>query len=223
MDVLDGPLGQVEIEDGAADASMTEQSLDGTEIDALLQQEGGVGVPQRVAADGLGELGILGGALDGLEDGLPSEGLCSGMVGEEPMVGTVLAPVRPQQLQRSLGQGNVSVLAPLAVTDADDHPATVDVLDTEMDGFRDPQAAGVHHDGAHPSGRPADVGQELAGLVAAEDGGQLPVALKADEVEDGQGVAKGVAEEEPAYRQAGLMAKRWTRTVLLARCWVSAR
>ena len=77
----------------AADASMAQQSLDGTEIDALLQQVGGVGVPERVAADGLGELGVLGGAADGLENGLSADGVGSGVVGEEPILGTLLLPI----------------------------------------------------------------------------------------------------------------------------------
>jgi len=196
VDVVDGPLGQVEVGDRAADASMAKESLDGAEIDALLQQVGGVGVPQRVAGDGLGELGIVGGAADGLEHGLPANGLGCGMIGEEPMIGTVLAPVGPQELERSLGQGDVAVLASLAVSDADDHALAVDVFGAKMDGLRDAQAAGVHEDRAHAGGGPADVGQELTDLPAREDDGEFPVSLGTDEVEDGQRAPEGVPKEE---------------------------
>lgn len=90
----------------------------------------------------------------------------------------------------------MAALASLAVAEAGDHSSGVDVLDAEMNGFRDTQAPGLHDDGAHASGGPADGGQELPNLLPAEDHGELLVAPEADEREDRQPPTEGLPEEE---------------------------
>lgn len=105
-------------------------------------------------------------------------------------------PVGPQQFQGSLRQWHVSILAPLAVADTDDHTAAVDVLNAKTDGLRDPQATGVQQHLAHADLRPTNQRQELADLVTPQDNRQLLVPLDPDEIQGCRGAPESIAVQE---------------------------
>jgi len=120
----------------------------------------------------------------------------AGLVREEPVLGPMFAPVLAQEVECSLREGNVAILLSLAVADGDGHSTAIDVLGAKVDGFGDPQTAGVHHDGAHAGGRATDVGQEFSDLRAAEDHRELVIASEADQIENGHWASEGVTEKE---------------------------
>ena len=80
-------------------------------------------------------------------------------------------PVAAEDIQEPGREHDLAVLAALALADADDHAAAVDVLDAQADDLGDPQPGGV---GGHEDGAVLEVGddgEELGDLVGAEDDG----------------------------------------------------
>lgn len=136
------------------------------------------------------------GGHDRLQHRLPAQRPVACLVRQQPRGRTILPPVLPKELQGPLRQQHILVLASLGVAEAQDHPLAVDVAELQMDRLGDPQAAGVHQQGADPGLGPANLGQQPADFSVAEDHGELAVPLEADQVQRQRGPPEGVAVEE---------------------------
>ena len=62
---------------------------------------------------------------------------------KEPDHGPVAFPINPEQLEQFRRQHHLAILAPLALTDADDLSLTVDIRHPQVGELGDPQAGGI--------------------------------------------------------------------------------
>ena len=103
---------------------------------------------------------------------------------EEEVAGPDGLPVAAEDGQEPRREHDVAVLPALALADADDHAAAVDVLDAEAGDLGEPQPGGI---GGHEQGAVLEVGdggEEAGQLVEAEDDRELPGLLGAGDALD---------------------------------------
>ena len=128
---------------------MAEQDLDDPDVGLLFEQVGGVTVPQGVHRDALVDAGQIGCGVNG-----PIELPCAQLVerieaGKQPAAIEHLAlcpgdpPPDTQAVEEDGREHGVTVLAPLALFDAQGHAIAVDVADLECRHFRSAQASTV--------------------------------------------------------------------------------
>jgi hypothetical protein len=189
---------------------VSQQSLQGGQVGAGLEQVGGVTVTQGVHAGLLGDAsGQHGQTAEALH--LPDADGAAGLdAGKQAVVGAVLAPVVAQTLEQQTGQRHEAVLVALAATDVQGHARRVDVAQTQVADFGDAQAAAVG--GLQEHGEAViDIegsGDDAGHLVLAEDsrqrfgllaeGNHLDHARagEGDAIEQAQG-ADGLVEAAP--------------------------
>ena len=93
--------------------------------------------------------------------------------GEQPTLWPRRLPVGAQQLQQMRREHHVSVLAPFALLDADDHAGAVDVRDLERDHLAGAQARAIGHAQRRPVLEAGRGFQETSDFLRAQDDGQL--------------------------------------------------
>src|SRR5262245_36016879 len=145
-------LGQVEIEPGGFESSMTHVALDDAQVNAGFEQMSSVGMAERMYRNSFFPhagipLGLAKGTLDtafghGIK-GLIDARSASAESGEEKPRMAVRTPILAEQMKSSLRQRDVTVLSTLAAVDVDHHALAVDIGDFEMAAFVKTQATGI--------------------------------------------------------------------------------
>jgi hypothetical protein len=137
-------LGEVEVDHGGFHLGMAHVFLDDAQVDASLQEMGGVAVAQGMNGDTFFSdsciiLGTTEGALDTTFGHGSLSLLCSIAVSakgrEDETRMTVGHPIAAQQVEGGLGKRHVAILGTLATVDMDHHAAAVDIGDFEMESF----------------------------------------------------------------------------------------
>ncbi len=175
---------------------MTQQFLQGHQIDAGFEQVGGVTVPQRVHRDPFAQPGGTHGATADLLGGGDAEVAVAACAGEEPGAWPVLTPVVTQQSEQPFREGDETVLAALGVAEVQQTPRAIDVGDLQSDNLGDTQAAGVGEAEEQTVAWAGQSVQEALHLGAAEDGGQGAGLLAVGDAGDEVGSAEGDGVEE---------------------------
>ena len=147
-------------------------------------------MPQSVRVDVLGDSGAPGGGLAGVPDGLIRHRFAAMAILKAWKDPTVLvlqrAVVGPKLIVELRAEGNLAVLAALALADVDHHPFLVDVLGPQMAQLGAAHAGGIQ---SHQDGAVAEVGgggDQPRHFPGAEDGGHLP----AEQFGEGQVIAR---------------------------------
>jgi hypothetical protein len=176
---------QVSVEGGNDGALVTEVDLDLTEVLALLQEMGGVGVTKRmdvrVLADAAGfeaetERALEGGAAQGLGGGgCAMAALAFG--GKEQGRMPMTFPLFAQEQERAPRQGHVAVLVAFAGPDVQEHPSGVNVADFQAQAFAQTQAAGVDGGEASAMIQGAHRGEHPAHFGGGEDYGEFELRV----------------------------------------------
>ena len=104
--------------------------------------------------------------------------------GKEEFGVAVSAPVLPEEAQRGAGEGDVAILGPLAAMDVDHHAGAVDVGDFQVEAFLQPEPAGIDRGEKGGVVDRADTAQRPADLLDAQDGRELPLPLRPQELEE---------------------------------------
>ena len=151
---------------------MAEQLLQGDQVNAGLEEMGGVTVTQGVHARLLGDARGADGPLTATLDAGDVQGGLGGASGEEEALGLVFAPIASEAVEQVGGEGNEAVLAALGAADVQLHALGIDVFDAETDDLADAQAAGIGEMEQQPVARGEGGGEEADDLFATEDGGQ---------------------------------------------------
>ena len=128
-------------------------------------------------------------------------------------------PIGAKDCQQPRREHDVTVLAALALADADDHALAVDVVDVQLGDLGDPQAGGIS---GHEDGTVLDISdgrKEPSHLVRTEDDGKGTrlldrrdgirdvVAAQGDTVQEPQGGTSLVVVARETRRSC----TRWTR------------
>src|ERR1700682_6416730 len=123
----------------------SEQHLDHSDIDVLLEKVSGEAVPQGVERYALVDLGPMGSGMAGAIE-LARRQRVHPVLSRKP---TALWSCRPppgaQQFEQMWRQHHVAVFAAFALFDADYHPFAIDVADLERDHFGGAQTSPVGH------------------------------------------------------------------------------
>ena len=92
---MHGRRGDMEVEAGRAQAGMTQQELDTTEVHPGFQEMGGKGMPERMGMDGLGQLGGGARLVADVGDAHPCDRFGDAEPGKEPRLELIELPVAP--------------------------------------------------------------------------------------------------------------------------------
>jgi len=207
----------VGIDDGGGGAVMAEVDLELAKVFPLLQQMGGIAVPQRMNVHGFFDAaGAQGQAEGSLQRGaahrLGSGGSAQAAValgGEEKTGMPVGAPDLPEQLQGALRQGHVAVAVAFARPDVEKHAFGINVADFQFEGFTQAQATGIDGRKGYPMIEDGDLGDDGAHFGSREDDRQLELGRGAGELQlRGPGPLEGFLPEEfdGAQRLSGALA-----------------
>ena len=202
----------LEVAHGREDTAMPHEDLDGTRVDAGLQQVRGEGVAKRMDAAVFVDFGPL----FGLRESKGGRGSAKGEIGilprEQPQRRMILPPVVPQIFEKARREEGIAVFVPLALFDADHHAVGVDVGDFEVDEFADPKPTAVGGLEKHAVFEVAGGGEQTNDLLGAEnprqplrrfarrDGQEQGLPHQGDAIEELQPRGPGVdrAPREPA-------------------------
>ena len=189
---------------GGYQIRVAEQFLHSPQISSSVQQVCGVRMSERMnrgfLADTAGPKSRPKGILD-VADGGGSLGggtvnaAASGS-GKDPHGVAMGFPVLAEQLQGRVGQGDVTILAALAVMDVNQLPGAVDVTDLEVSAFLQAQSTGIDGGETSPIAKQSDLRENLSHFFPAEDDGQLLFSRRAHQLERGQRTLEGVLVEE---------------------------
>ena len=134
--------------------------------------------PARLADSGL----LLGSIVD-VSGPVTAQRACEKLVGEQPGLGTLAAPVLAQLLQQPRRKRDVAVLVALALVDAQHHPFGIDVAYAQPPDLARPQPRGIgRHQHRAMLGVGGD-GEQPHQLVVVEDLGQSRGHLGPGQVE----------------------------------------
>ncbi len=179
--------------------------LDDTEVNAGLQQVGGVGVPQGMNRDSFfADSGIILGPTEGPLDTAFGHGslslLCSFSIsahgGEEESRMAVGEPIAAEKVESGLGERGVAILGPLAPVDMDHHASGVDIGGFKMESFVKSQAAGVYGGEIGIVLKGFDAGQNVSDFFNAKDGWKSSFILGSEDAESVPVALEDVLEEE---------------------------
>src|SRR5271163_4034651 len=120
-----------------------EQYLDHADVGLLLEQVRGEAVPQRVQMDGLVDLGHPRRGVAGPVELARRERVDWVLPRKQPALRPSHLPPGPQQIEEMLRQHHVSVLAALALLDANDHAGAIDIPELERDDLGGAQSRPV--------------------------------------------------------------------------------
>jgi hypothetical protein len=148
---------------------MSEQQLDGAYISAGFQQVDGKGMTQGVGRDRFADGGLFADLSAHHLNGAGRDRLSGQIAGEQPMLGPCFTPVGSEDVQELGREHHVTVLAPFACRDADQHALAVDCLRRQADGLGDPQASGITNGQDDPVLGALDRKQEPIDLLLAHD------------------------------------------------------
>jgi hypothetical protein len=125
----------------------------------------------------------------------------AGRRGKQPLRRAMRAPELTQELERGLGQRDVTILLPFPMN-MKRHAGAVDVGNLEMSTFQEPQSTGIDRRQAGAIDGDADFGQNAADFVAAQDHRELLLARRPDEPQGRPILVDRLFEEEldPAQR-----------------------
>ncbi len=178
---------------------------------------------ERVCADLLTEVNLVGDRLHGILDSFLAHGILShtysaflqrvvpAIGGEEPSFVLMCLPVLAKHMQSRRGDRHVSIFRSFAAMDVDQSTSGVDVADLQMKSFVEPEPQGVDgpEEGLHPEGCGGiDDGMNLVdgqhfgervNVLQLEHGEDLPVPFASDGVEEldaGKGDSKGAVGEQ---------------------------
>ena len=167
--------------------------LDDAEVDAGLQEVGGVGVPQGMNGDSFfSDSGIILGPTEGPLDTTFRHGglsfLCSLPVAaqgwEEELRMVVGEPIAAEQVEGGLGERDVAIFGALAPVDMNHHSGGVDIGDFEVETFMKPQAAGVYGGEIGIVLEGFDAGQNASDFFHAKDGRKSSFILGSEDSEN---------------------------------------
>ena len=113
---------------------MTEQQLNGADVDPLFQQVNGKSVSKRMRRDGLRDLANTTGLLALKVNRVSCDVLPREVSWEEPVLGLFDSPPSTQDLQEFRRKHNVPVLLPFTLLDPDSHALAVDRGRCKCDG-----------------------------------------------------------------------------------------
>ncbi len=134
----------MEVHHGGFQADMTEELLNGSQVDAGLQEMGGIGVSEGVNGDVLfRDAGQLFGSSEGALD--TAFGHSRGSIRRSPAVSSdsredkprmpMGFPMLPEDMEGSFRQGDVAVFCPFATMDMNHLSCTVDIGNLQMEAF----------------------------------------------------------------------------------------
>ena len=184
---------------------MTEVGLDEAEVHTVLQEMGGIGMPQAVHVRPLGDAALEEGAPEGGLETAAGNG--AGSFGnevasaasdgswEEPLRGAVGAPVFAQAGEGGGRDGDVAVAAALAV-DVQEHAVGLDIGDGKAGPFEEPQTAGVDRDETGAVNRQAHAAEDAPDLLATQNDGKRLLPRGARETEQCPVSTEGGFEKE---------------------------
>jgi hypothetical protein len=167
--------------------------LDDAEVDAGLQEVGGVGVAQGMNGDAFfADSGIRLGPAECALDTTFGHGslsfLCSFAVAaqgwEEELRMAVGYPIVAEQVEGGLGERDVTILGAFATVDMDHHAGGVDIGDFEMESFVKSEAAGVYGGKIGIVLEGLDSGQNASDFFHAENGRKASFGLGSEDSED---------------------------------------
>ena len=197
--------GQMGVDDRGDGALMAQVDLELAQVFALLQKVRGVRMTQRMDMHALfNATGLQGEAEGALQRGAahrlfggrrPQAALAFGR--EEPARMPMGEPNLAQPLERALGQGHVAITVALPTSDVQAHAFGVDVADLEVEGFPQPQAAGIDRSQGDAMIHGLDQGEQSADFLGREDDGQLELGVGADKLQfRGPGALEGFLPED---------------------------
>ena len=181
--------GQVSVEGGDRRAAVTEVDLDLPEVLPVFEQMGSVGMAQRVdmgvLLDAAGAQSQTEGALErGAAHRLGGRGCAQAVVafGREEQRGMFVgSPLLAQEVERALGQRDVTIGVALAAANVEQHPFGIDIADCQRQAFTEPQAAGIDRGQSDPMIQGGDRRENLAYFAGGQDHGQLELRIGADQ------------------------------------------
>src|SRR6266851_8431691 len=121
----------------------SEQDLDHTNIDVLLEQVGGEAVSQRVRCHPIGQPSQLGGHVAGAVELARGHRVDAVAAGEHPHWGMRDAPPVAQQLQQLRRQLGLAILVAFALLHAEYHAPGINIADLQRDHLHGPQTGAV--------------------------------------------------------------------------------
>jgi hypothetical protein len=121
-----------------ADRAVAEHGLDGAQVDAGLEQMGGVAVPQGVRRDGRNPRDFPRDLAAGVPDRSGDHRPIRKSPGKQPGLRPGFFPILAQRLQQLRRQRHLALPVALAELDPYEHALAVNVLDAQMRGFCDP-------------------------------------------------------------------------------------
>ena len=184
---------------------LAEVDLELTQVLALLQQVGGVGMAQRVDVGGLADAAGCERQAEGpLQRGTIQRAgggggaLAGTPLGREEQARMAMGlPVLPQEFQRALRQRDVAVLVALAAADVQEHASRINVAHLQLEGFAQAQAAGVNRRQRDAMIQGGHALEKAAHLGGREDDGQFELGIGADQCHlGGPGAAEGFLPEK---------------------------
>ncbi len=195
----------MEIDPGGFELGMAHVFLDDAEVDASLQEMGGVGVAQgvngdRLFSDSCSDLGPTEGALDTTFGHGSLSLFCSIAVsakgGEEEARMAVGEPIAAEDLEGGLGERHIAILGSLSTVDMDHHAGGVDIGDFEVEAFVEPQAAGIDGGEIGVILEGFDLGKNASDFFSAKNGRKSSFILGSEDAEDVPVSLEDVFEEE---------------------------
>ena len=204
----DGVGGDARVERGGVELGVAQQNLDHADIDVLFEQVRCEAVPQRMRGHALVDLGHLGGGVAGAIELTRRHRIDRVLPGKQPALRPRDAPPVAQKLQQLRREHRVTILAALAVLDAQHHALAVDVRDLQRDDLGDAQAGAI---GDAERGLVLDAGrrlQEARDLLGAQDDRQLARLMHDRQMPGRVGAIERHGEEEPQRRDGGVDERR---------------
>jgi len=143
--------GEMEIDHCRVEAAMAQVLLNTPDIDAGLEQVGGIAVAQGVDRDAFFDFELFEHPAQGALHGSFCHGFlgcgaffaASAQSGKDPHGVAVQLPVLSQGLERCFGQGNISIFSAFASMHVNTHPLGVDVAGLEVKAFVQSKTAGI--------------------------------------------------------------------------------
>src|SRR6266704_6868703 len=174
-----------------AGAAVPETLLNDAEVHAHFQQMRGVRVPERMNMSAFGDAGALEGALERLLQAAIRERMDRGSrlqttrgCGKYPRLRAVRLPEFTEQLESAVRQGDIPVLATLAVN-VEDHPSRINVRALKLGAFQQAQSTAIDRFQADRVDRRMHLLQNPVHFLPAQDDGQFLLRPRPDQPQRG--------------------------------------
>lgn len=100
---------------------------------------------------------------------------------EEPLRMAMALPLLSQQMERALGQWNITVAIAFTSADVQEHAPGINVADLQPQSFAQTQAAGINGAQAEAMIQGADMGENSAHFACRKNHGQFELGIGADQ------------------------------------------